>query len=247
MDVKRKYALKFDTPDERDYALTLEHPSEHKPQVDLRPDMPPVFDQGQLGSCTANALCGMRQYFALKHGDDTALSRLYLYWHERALEGTINEDSGAMLRDGMRVLRKLGVCPEADFPYDISRFTEKPSAKAEADAGKYKILSYHRVRSLRELKTCLHHGYPVAIGNKVYESFESREVAETGIVPVPDEMAEEFLGGHAVLVVGYDDEQKYLIVRNSWGPQWGDKGYCYLPYEYYSRGLIVDMWVGFAE
>lgn len=244
---KRKYTLQFDKPDERDYELHLSIPHRLPSYVDLRDEMPPVFDQGELGSCTANALCSMRQYFALKHADETILSRLYLYWHERELEGTVNEDSGAMLRDGMKVLKKLGCCPEEYFPYNISRFTEKPSKEAEQAAGKYKILSYHRVRSLREIKTCLYHGHPVAIGIKVYESFESPEVAETGVVPVPSPEFEEFLGGHAMLVVGYDDEREHLIVRNSWGESWGDHGDCYLPYEFYRLGLIVDAWVAHAE
>ncbi|MDN4593200.1 hypothetical protein [Polycladomyces subterraneus] len=89
--MKRKYTLRFDTPDERDYSLSLEHPRAHASKVDLRPYMPPVYDQGQLGSCTSNALCAMRRYFAMKHGDNTDLSRLYLYWHERELEGTIDQ------------------------------------------------------------------------------------------------------------------------------------------------------------
>lgn len=246
MDANRKYTLKFDTPDERDFELTLETPSVHAPKVDLRPYMPPVYDQGPLGSCTSNALCGLRQYFAMKHGDSTELSRLYLYWHERELEGTIYEDSGAMLRDGMKVLKKLGVCPEKDFPYDISRFTERPSTQAEMDAGKYKIKSYHKVRNLTEVKTCLQHGLPVAIGIIVYESFESPEVAKTGVVPMP-QYPEQQLGGHALLVVGYSDEDEHLIVRNSWGENWGDKGYCYLPYDYYRKGLIIDMWTAYVE
>lgn len=245
-NIKRKYTLIFDTPDNRDFPLHLT--SKKLPtKVDLRPYMPPVFDQGHLGSCTSQALAGMRQYYALKHGDATALSRLYIYWHERELEGTIYEDSGAMLRDGMKVLQKLGVCPEVDYPYDISRFTEKPSAKAEADAAQYKIKSYHRVRTLHELKTCLAHNLPIAIGIKVYESFESKEVAKTGIVPIPDIETEAFLGGHALLVVGYDDEKGHFIVRNSWGDKWGDKGYCYIPYEYADLGLIVDAWVANVE
>jgi hypothetical protein len=105
----------------------------------------------------------MRQYFALKYRDDTVLSRLYLHWHERELEGTIFEVSGAMLRGGMKVLKKLGCCPEKYFPYNNTRFTEKPSPEAEQAMGKYKIISYHRVRGLHNLKTCLHHGYPVAM------------------------------------------------------------------------------------
>lgn len=245
METKYKYTLKFDEKDHRDYHLDDVDLHRHHGivKVDLRPFMPPVFDQGQLGSCTANALCGIRQYFLLKKShDDTQLSRLYLYWHERELEGTIDEDSGAMLRDGMKVLKKLGVCPEADYPYVIEHFTDKPSDKAEADAGKYKIKAYHRVRNLTELKHCLQSGLPVALGIEVYESMESEEVAQTGYIPLPEE-GEQLLGGHAIVAVGFDDEEGVVIIRNSWGEGWGDKGYGYLPYEYFEDGLVVDMWV----
>lgn len=247
--MKRKYTLKFDKKDERDFKFAdLALPKKHGiVKVDLRPYMPPVYDQQELGSCTANALCGLRQYYAmLNHKDNTSLSRLYLYWHERELEGTVDEDSGAMLRDGMKVLKKLGVCPEEDWPYVIERFTEKPSEKAEADAGKYKITSYRRVHNLHELKTSLQHGLPVALGIEVYESMESEEVARTGEIPVPQE-GEQFLGGHAILACGYDDEKKHVIIRNSWGEEWGDKGYGYLPYEYFEAGLVVDMWTAIAR
>jgi C1A family cysteine protease len=237
---KYRYTLKFDQKDERDFAFAdLALSKRHDVgKVDLRPYMPPVFDQGELGSCTANALCGLRQYYAMKHGDQTELSRLYLYWHERELEGTVYEDSGARLRDGMKVLKKLGVCPEKDFPYVIERFTEKPSEQAEADAGQYKIKRYHRVRSLHELETALQHEIPVALGIAVFESIESEEVARTGEIPVP-QFGEQLLGGHAILAVGYDG--KHVIIRNSWGKNWGDAGYGYLPYDYFAAGLVVDM------
>lgn len=267
--MKRKYTLKWDKPDERDLlfedhhiykslkveAGTQEEFAKKLPaKVDLRPEMPPVFDQGHLGSCTANSLCGLREYYDLKHGDATELSRLFLYWHEREMEGHVDEDSGASLRDGMKVLHKIGVCPERYFPYQIEHFADKPSEEAEQAAAKYRIKGYHRVRDLHGLKVALAHGMPVAFGMLVFESFESPEVAETGMAPLPQD-GEQFLGGHAVLAVGYDDEMGCVIVRNSWGEQWGDKGYFYLPYEFFMPldepmvvgdqlidRLVIDMW-----
>lgn len=239
----RKYLLKADPVDTRDFLFSPKT-KELPKRIDLRDKMPPVVDQGRLGSCTSNAIVsGLREYLLLQEGKDIRLSRLYHYWHERALEGTINEDSGATLRDGMKVLKKFGVCPEEDFPYEIERFTEQPSEQAEKDAAQFKISEYHRVPTLNKLKAALADGLPVAIGIVVFESFESEEVAQTGIVPMP-KWYEQELGGHAMLAVGYDDEKGHVIVRNSWGPDWGDGGYCYLPYDYFRHRIVFDMWTG---
>lgn len=239
----KKYMLKPDSVDARDFLFTPKT-KELPKQVDLREKMSPIVDQGQLGSCTSNALVsGLREYLLLQEGKDVRLSRLYHYWHERALEGTVDEDSGATLRDGMKVLKKFGVCPEEDFPYQIERFTEQPSKKAEEDAGQFKITEYHRVPTFNKLKAALAERLPVAIGIMVFESFESEEVAQTGIVPMP-KWYEKELGGHAMLAVGYDDEKQHVIVRNSWGDQWGDGGYCYLPYDYFTHRIVFDMWTG---
>jgi C1A family cysteine protease len=242
----RKYHLRFDETDLRDkvYRATVQSPAHLPSSVDLRPKMPPVVDQGQLGSCTANAIgSGLREYQLLQAGNYTQLSRLYLYWHERALEGTIGEDSGAMIRDGFKVLQQNGIAPEKDFPYDISTFTHTPLSQAEQDAAAFKISEYHRITTLDGVKAALAEGLPVVIGMSVYESFESEKVAATGIVPIPRK-SEQNLGGHAVLIVGYDNRKKKFIVRNSWGTGWGDKGYCYIPFSFISRGIIVDMWTG---
>lgn len=217
-------------------------------EVDLRVKMPPVVDQGELGSCTANAIVsGLRDYL-LKNSkaDYLSLSRLFLYWHERQLDGTVNEDSGATLRDGMKVLNKIGVCPEKDYPYDVNKFTQQPSQQAELDAGTYKIQQYQRVLALPVLKAVLAEGIPVVIGIKVYESFESPDVARTGMIPVPNKSRERFLGGHAMCAVGYKDNTNLVVVRNSWGDKWGDKGYCYMPYRLfnYFGGVVMDMWSG---
>jgi len=244
---ERLYLLKKDKVDSRDYIFKgAAVPSTLPQQVDMRSQMSPIVDQGQLGSCTANAIAsGLREYLELKDNDTyVALSRLYLYWHERDLEGTVDSDSGAEIRDGMKVLNTLGVCPEVDFPYDISTYQNTPSAQSEADAGQYKIAEYSRVTDITALKTSLSLSSPVVIGFNVYSSFESDDVAQTGIVPLPQD-GEQLLGGHAVLAVGYDDSTSYVICRNSWGADWGDKGCFYLPYSFWSTdGLITDMWTG---
>lgn len=243
---KRVYSLKKDKVDLRDYMLKVTDVKGTLPQkIDLRSKMSPIVNQGNLGSCTANAIAsGLREYLELKEqGTYVALSRLFLYWYERDMEGTIDEDAGAAIRDGMKVLKSIGVCPEVDFPYDISKFTTTPSAKAEADSAEYKIAQYSRVTNITALKTSLAASYPVVIGFSVYSSFESDAVTETGTVPLP-KSGEELLGGHAVLAVGYDDSTSSVICRNSWGADWGDKGYFYLPYTFWSKSLVMDMWTG---
>lgn len=243
---KRIYGLKKDEPDLRDYIYKTEVIKEAlASKIDLRDEMSDVVDQGKLGSCTANAMAsGLREFLELRDKVSyTALSRLFLYWHERYLEGTVSTDSGASMRDGMKVLKNIGVCPEVDFPYDISKFTNKPSAKAETDAAEYKISQYSRITSLTKLKASLSEDFPVVFGFAVYESFESDDVTNTGWAPLP-EKGEELLGYHAVLAVGYDNANSVVICRNSWGKKWGDKGYFYLPYSFWSKDLVFDMWTG---
>jgi C1A family cysteine protease len=245
------YIIKKDHTDLRDKiyrATVIKHPNQLPETVDLRPKMSPICDQGNLGACTAHAIVsGLREYWELQTTPELIrLSRLYLYWHERAMEGTIYEDAGAMLRDGMKVLYKFGVPAETDYPYDITHFTNKPTKVAETVAAKYKITEYHRIPDLQTLKVALAEGYPVAMGMSVYDSFESDLVARTGVVPLPDVEAENCLGGHAVCIVGYTtlNGKEVLIVRNSWGENWGDHGYCYIPTSFIDKGIIMDMWTG---
>ena len=247
--MERKYLLKPDSPDLRDYfyrSHTFKTLTDLPRAVDLRSKMSPIVDQGQLGSCTANAIVsGLREYLEIDAEQELVrLSRLFLYYEERELEGTINEDSGASLRDGMKVLSQIGVCPEEDYPYDISKFTEAPTSLAIDHAAQYKINEYHRITNLQDLKVALSEGLPVVFGFQVYQSFESEQVAKTGKVPMPKK-DEQLLGGHAVLAVGYMDKGNSgsLIVRNSWGNEWGDQGYCYMSYRVFNK-LVMDMWTG---
>jgi len=235
-----------DLPDQRDltYAASAEFLTALPTMVDLRPECPPVYDQGQLGSCTGNAIGGAFQFEQMKQKvKDFIPSRLFIYYNERVLEHTVNSDSGAQIRDGMKVVAKLGVPPETDWPYDINKFAEKPPQGAFTDAAKNKVLSYQRVsRALNQMKGCLASGYPFVFGFTVYDSFESMAVAHSGHAPMP-QAGEKVAGGHAVAAVGYDDKNQWFIVRNSWGTTWGMKGYFTLPYQYLlESNLSDDFW-----
>lgn len=217
--------------------------------TDLRQLCPAVYDQGKLGSCTANALAAAFDFDRHKEGRPFMTpSRLFIYWNERDMEGTVSSDAGARIRDGVKVLRKIGTPPETDWPYDITTFTEKPNTKSFTDAEKNEALTYLRITRPHTAKTydmqaCLASGYPFVAGIGIYESFENPDVATTGIVPMPAP-DEQLLGGHAILVVGYDTAKSQFIVRNSWGESWGDHGYFYLPFDYLSdERLASDMWV----
>jgi C1A family cysteine protease len=167
-------------------------------------------------------------------------SRLFIYYNERVIEHTVDQDAGAMIRDGIKSVSKDGAPHETLWPYVITKFKDKPSAAAYKDAKKHTAVLYERLtQSLDQLKACLAAGYPFVFGFSVYESFESDAVAKTGKVPMP-KPKEKQLGGHAVLAVGYDDALKRFIVRNSWGTAWGLKGYFTMPYDYATDGNLAD-------
>jgi C1A family cysteine protease len=246
----KRYGWIPDLPDHRDkvYSAPFVHAGQLPPSVDLRSGCPPVYDQGQLGSCTGNAIAGALEFDQMKQGlaDVFAPSRLFIYYNERAMEGTVGQDAGAMIRDGVKSVNKVGAPHEALWPYSDANpgpFTKKPSAKAYADARKHPAVIYQSVPQVDvQLKGCLASGYPFVFGISVYESFESAAVAKTGKVPMP-KPKEKLLGGHAILAVGYDDTQRRFIIRNSWGPNWGVKGYFTLPYEYVlDANLASDFW-----
>jgi C1A family cysteine protease len=242
----RIYNLKRDAEDLRDqhFCAAVKVVAALPPHADLRSTMPPVYDQGKIGCCVAESTGkGFREWLARKVGNWVPLSALDLYYQARLAEGTVAEDTGATIRDAMKVLAKRGVCPDADWPLVPAKFAVKPPAKADTDAAKYKITSYARVASLLMLKAALAVGTPAVIGIEVYPSLESAAVAKNGKVPMP-KRGETLLGGHAVLAVGYDDAKRVVILRNSWGSRWGDKGYGYLPYGFWDKGYVFDMWTG---
>ena len=257
-----------DTPDIRDtyQVLSSQILEALPPVVDLRANESmkfPIFDQGQLGSCTANAISAAvtfayyKQKSALKitHTDNSNNdnhitienpfyigSRLFIYYNERVMENSINSDAGAMIRDGIKSINRKGVCKETPtWPYDINKFTQKPSNQAYQEAMLHQALQYRRIdnTNIDNLKGCLSQGFPFVFGFTVYSSFMTAAVAKTGIMPMPA-ANERVMGGHAVLGVGYDDNKKLFTVRNSWGQGWGDQGYFYMPYDYITNSNLCD-------
>jgi C1A family cysteine protease len=230
-----------------------------QPAMDLRAWCSPVENQGSLGSCTANAVVGLVEYFERRaHGKFIDASRLFLYKATRDLLHWTG-DTGAYLRSTMGALALFGVPPEEYWPYQIAAFDTEPTAFCYSFAQNYQAISYYRLDPpgttpgalLTRVKTNLVAGLPSVFGFTVYSSIV--QAGTTGRIPSPG-AGEKVLGGHAMLVIGYDDNLKItntntgtttkgaLLVRNSWGPSWGDHGYGALPYDYVSKQLAVDFW-----
>lgn len=249
----RKYGWKPDLPDQRDHLFYRDDLIGNGwRDVDLREGAPPIFNQGEEGSCTANAIS-----FAVRYHLKLEPSRQFIYWNERAMEGTTESDSGARIRDGMKSIAKIGMCPENAWPYSEG-WQKRPSDHAYREARYFRATSYQRVNQLAsDIYTCLLHGSPVVFGISVYESFESEKTADTGMISSP-RRSEQLLGGHAMCCVGLTHTNPYApssveisssgwaIVANSWGDAWGDKGFCYIPLHYLLSSLASDFWTVYA-
>lgn len=254
---KRGYGWRPDKPDFRDYPFMEPNVftaiNNLASNISLRAHCPPVLDQGQLGSCTAHAIAEAIEFDRMKQKLRLwTPSRLFIYYNERDMEGTVKEDAGAEIRDGIKSISKLGAPPESDWSYTISKFARKPVKKAYTDALKHKSVTYKRIdtadvatldQRLQAMKTCIGSGYPFTGGFSVYESFESDNVAKTGVVPMPSK-SESVIGGHAVLFIAFDDATGRFTCQNSWGKEWGDDGFFTIPYEYVGNSdLCNDLWV----
>lgn len=263
-----KFGWTPDIPDQRDHVygaplakLTkkLSLPS----KVDLRSKCPPPYDQGNIGSCTANAIAAAFQFDRMKQRVKAFVpSRLFIYYNEREMENSTSVDKGAMIRDGIKSLSKVGVCPESSWTYDDTEAdpvtgawpagakpARRPPPKCYKEAQKYQALSYQRLtRNLLQFKGCLADGYPFVFGFSVYESFLTEQVMKTGVVNMPASgeagaNPDGSPAGHAVLCVGYDDKEERFIVRNSYGEEWGQGGYFTMPYSYLlTENLSDDFW-----
>jgi len=252
---KQWYGCIPDYKDHRDHVMQVAAPQTLPPSVDLSRWCPPVMNQESLGSCTAHGVSGCARWHILKRNTtyDFEMSRLQLYYDSRMSEGTVDVDSGAMIRDVIKSVAAKGIGHEELWPYDITKFTQPPPQEVYDDAVQYKALHFSRVPvSVNGLKTALANQHPVVIGISVYDSFESDEVARTGMVPMPGPN-ESMIGGHCMYVIGYGQKPDHFTVRNSWGDDWGDKGNCYIPFNflgsptYGSDYWIIDLFGSDAE
>jgi len=238
----QQYGWIPDLPDQRDFLYAAPTPIQRSipSKMDLSGKCPPVYDQGQLGSCTANAIAGAIEFDQKKK---FVPSRLFIYYNERVMEGTVDSDSGAQIRDGIKSVGTQGAPPERLWPYDISKFKDPPSDAAVSAAKADLVVLYQRlIQDLDTMRGCIASGYPFVFGFTVYQSFESAAVAKSGVLDMP-KFTEKRIGGHAVMAVGYDDSKRTFLIRNSWGASWGKKGYFTIPYAYLtSSKLASDFW-----
>ena len=245
-----KYGWKPQRPDHRDLKYgAVRPPSEAiatlPPKVDLREKLPPCWNQGQIGSCTAHGISAALVFDEqLEQKSFMMPSRLFIYYNERAMENSINSDNGAQIRSGIKSVASTGFADEATWPYVEKRFKVKPPQSAYDSAVKHKALAYMALNNtkLNELKSCLAAGFPFVFGFTVYDAFERDDVALSGVLsmPEPDESPQ---GGHCVTCVGYDDAEQTFLVRNSWGTDWGQAGHFTMPYAYMTHAdLASDFW-----
>lgn len=257
----RKFGWLRDLPDYRDYnnstpvvqnilaqsrPLAALQTAKRAPKADLRQWCSPIENQKDLGSCTAHAGIGLLEYYQKRAlGKHVDLSKLFLYKTTRKLLG-LTGDQGAYLRTTMQSMVMFGAPPESYYPYNVSQFDTEPTAFHYAMAHNFRSVRYYRLdqgpsrqANLERILTSIAGGMPCMFGFTVYSSFPMD--GEGALIPMP-KPGDYVLGGHAVVAVGYDDTQKLLLIRNSWGTGWGNAGYGLLPYDYILTGLADDFW-----
>ena len=240
------YGTARDRADTRDHRYAIPNRLRGKlpGTVDLRRNMPPVYNQQHLNSCSANAIGAALWFDARRHHPRVpSPSRLFIYYHERVIEHVVKFNAAVSLRNGYKTVASVGVCSEQHWPYDIRRYRRKPTPACFTAAAHHKAIDYSRLpQTLKHMRACLAEGHPFVMAIAVHKTFKSKLVKRTGVISVPNRL-DPLLGGHAVLVVGYEEDSRHFIVRNSWGTGWGDRGYCYLPYHYMlNTDLAWDPW-----
>lgn len=201
--------------------------------VDLSAYFSTVKNQGSIGSCTAFPIAAVYEFFAKQNKKSVDISELFVYYNTRDLKGKSNLDIGATLLDTIHSVKEKGACHSESHPYSIDSFVNKPTEEAYNEARHQVVNNAARINiNEKDFKQAIANGHPVIIGLKIFESFYPKN--ESGIVPFPsdNESRDTNHGSHALLVVGYNDDEKLFKIRNSWGEEFGDKGYCYVPYDY---------------
>jgi C1A family cysteine protease len=252
MTEPRTYGWRRDSLDRRDKIYSLPFNTEWPPvpdTVDMQPNMPGVYNQGAAGSCTGNGIAGAIEYRRRRQKlYDFVPSRLFIYWNERVTEGTTSSDAGAQIRDGIKSVVSQGVCPEdgagpSVWPYNLDNLYTEPPQTCYDEAKKDLVKSYSSITkpTIDQLKSVLFHDYPIVFGFMVYEGFEN--IGPDGICPLPHTI-DVPLGGHCVIICGYDHPKRLFKCRNSYGKDWGLNGYFWMPYDYITNSdLCDDFWV----
>ncbi len=228
-------------PDERDYVYHSDTPEVLRNSVDLREWDTIVESQNSLSSCSSNALTNAYELMVKHEYPEyfVHLSRLFIYYNTRAEYGSITEDKGMFLRDGLKSLSKFGVCSEELWPYDLDKYDDRPTDDCYEDAKKRKILKYQKLISTYYITEVLNNNKPVVFGMEIYDSFmDLNERISTVNLPSRKERS---LGGHAMCMVGYDLDQRLFLAKNSFGSDWGDNGYCWIPFDYIKQEGY-DIW-----
>lgn len=262
--MQRRFVRKPDSPDPRDRRFV---PSQvpllaaPPPQTtDLRKRIPAPWDQGEEGSCGPHSASAL---MCLLNGVSVPYSRQQIYYSVRLLEGDVGEDGGVETRDLFKILQKVGAAPESMWPYLPANLFKAPPAPVLAEAAKHRISSYSRILGEDDMIACLAEGFPFVLGFNVFSSFESDQLARTGVMPMPNVRREQYLGGHDVLAVGYDLKFRSsstfknsrvdstlvsdhaLLIRNSWGIKWGIQGHLWMPMSYaVNPSTGGDCWTG---
>ena len=243
--------LKPDRHDPKDFERVYGAPdipaSDEHPIIDLRKYIHQVYEQGNLGTCAACAICAAYELLLKKEAEPMDYSyyhfdssRLFLYYNSREYEGNTGVDSGAPFCDTLKAIHVKGICRESLWPYKTRKFADRPTPACYDDAKGKTISKYERLRQdIDQFRACLKEGYPFAFGFSMYNSFI---IKKNGLMPMPSDKEIASTSEpdmHGVLAVGYNDNTQCITVLNSWGKSFGDKGYFYMPYKYISNPKLA--------
>ena len=245
LDVKmdRLHSVKFNVPrsrpDPRDLTFAISQ-SIWMQQVDLREWASPVESQYTLGSCVANAITNAYELMAKKQtGSDIDLSRLFLYYNTRLLQGTLGADTGSDMRTGLEAAAKFGICDETTWPYSLDKLNAQPPAICYTEAKSRSISNYRKLSGNDEIVDAVNDGKPVVFGMDIFRDFMFLNAFRTVVsIPSPTDV---ITGSHAMCIVGFDLDHQLFLAKNSFGTEWGDGGYCWIPFCYLAK-YGYDMW-----
>ncbi len=240
------YVFATEDPRDQKFKALFGYPDPSKlPKAFELQDWGEVFDQFDLGACVGWGVYYALRWVLKKRGIKLEPSVLFDYFLGRKLAGyPTNEDTGMTVRDGYKAVAHYGICTASTWPYDVNKFSTEPPETAFTEAKKYPTFRYLSLDSdINYLKKCLVDGYPITFGAALFASFMTSQTARSGNIPVPNVKTESRAGGHCMTIVGYDDAKKAFKVCNQWGTSWGQKGFCWFPYDYMlNKSLCSDFW-----